>query len=131
MSKSQLPNKPNPHNVQQVSVSKTSFYQGQLPPPEMMERYNNIDVTFANRIITMAENEAKHSHKIENRTSNVMLISMILGMLFAFASVLIVCFLVYFALANGFSVAASTIAVGVIVGIAGIFLYRKQKDSSL
>lgn len=47
-----------------VSVSQTSFYSGKLPSPEMMQQYNIVDANFANRILTMSEEEQKHIHKI-------------------------------------------------------------------
>ena len=49
-----------------------------------------------------------------------------MGMVFAFLSVLIVSSIVFYALHEGYAWEASTIATGVIVGIAGVFLYRRK-----
>lgn len=116
-------------NNKQVTVSQTSFYQGQLPSPQMMQDYNSVDSSFANRIITMAENEAAHMHKIEKSQNFYNGISLILGMIFALTCVMVVCYLVYFALSKGYDTAAATIATGVIVGIAAVFIYRKNNVS--
>jgi uncharacterized membrane protein len=110
-----------------VVVSHTT-YEGQLPPPEMMERYNLLDSSFANRIITMAEKEQEQQHKIQRKTTNSFIASMVLGMFFAFASVIIVSYLVYSCIDRGYSTAASTIAVGVIASVAGIFIYKDRKQ---
>jgi uncharacterized membrane protein len=102
-------------------------YEGQLPSPDMMQKYNQLDSTFADRILKMTEKEQDHNHKINERTSRGLMISMIAGMVFAFSSVLVVSYLVYFCIVKGFPSAAGTIAVGVIVGIAGVFMYQRKK----
>lgn len=45
-------------------------YQGPLPPSQELDRYNKIDNTFANRIVTMAENQAKHRQEMEQINAN-------------------------------------------------------------
>lgn len=109
-------------------ISET--YEGQLPSPEMMEQYNHLDGSFANRILQMAENEQKHNHKIALRTSTGLLLSMAAGMVFAFLSVLVVSYLVYLCIDKGYSTTAGSIAVGVIVGIAGVFVYQRKKNNT-
>ena len=37
------------------------------PPPKYLQEYENISPGFADRIISMAEAEASHRHKIENK----------------------------------------------------------------
>lgn len=48
----------------EVTVQR-SFYQGPIPPPEALEKYEKISPGFANRIVKMAEVEQEHRHKIE------------------------------------------------------------------
>lgn len=62
-----------------VSVSQTSIYSGKLPSPEMMQQYNIVEPGFANRILTMSEEEQKHIHKIENKQLNVSVIMAVFG----------------------------------------------------
>ncbi len=116
------------HPKGRLLISET--YEGQLPSPEMMEKFNAIDPTFANRILVMAEKEQMNAHKISNKTANSFIISLFLGMFFAFFSVLVVSYLVYLCIEKGYSTAASSIAVGVIVGVAGVFLYQRKKNKT-
>lgn len=37
------------------ATSKVLAYQGPIPTPDMLKQYNEIDSNFANRILTMAE----------------------------------------------------------------------------
>lgn len=41
------------------------FYQGPIPPPEALEKYEKISPGFADRIVKMAEVEQEHRHKID------------------------------------------------------------------
>lgn len=109
-------------------ISET--YEGQIPSPEMMEKYNKLDPTFANRILMMAEKEQNNAHKISNKTANSFIVSLFLGMFFAFSSVLVVSYLVYLCIEKGYPTAASSIAIGVIVGVAGVFLYQRKKNKA-
>lgn len=114
------------HQNTKMIISET--YEGHLPSPEMMEKYNAIDPTFANRILSLTEKEQNHSHLLDRRQTKNIFISMYLGIACAFLSVLIVSYLVYLCLEKGFPGAASTIAVGVLVGIAGVFMYQRKKS---
>lgn len=63
---------PNNRNNGQSKQSKMTIqgYQGPLPPSQELDRYNKIDHTFANRIVTMAENQAKHRQEMELINAN-------------------------------------------------------------
>ncbi len=111
---------------QPALIASQSFYQGQIPPPEMMEHYKMVDEDFPKRIIKMAEDEARHRHESEASTRKMLVRTSYLGMIFAFLSVLIVSTIVFYTLYKGYAWEASTIATGVIVGIAGVFLYRRK-----
>lgn len=49
-----------------ASVQKATSFSGPLPPPEILEGYNNILPDGAERILTMAENQSKHRMKLED-----------------------------------------------------------------
>ena len=51
-------------NSQQV-VQVTEQFSGPLPPPDVLERYNQVAPDAANRIIAMAEQETGHRRDIE------------------------------------------------------------------
>ncbi len=60
--------------TRKVSLTKTQVYQGAIPSPEMMEGYKNLDSTFPNRILSMAEKEQSHSHKMDGKIHIAVLI---------------------------------------------------------
>ena len=52
-------------NSQQV-VQVTEQFRGPLPPPDVLEKYNQVAPDAANRIITMAEQETSHRRDMEH-----------------------------------------------------------------
>jgi len=107
-------------------IAQQSFYQGELPSPEMMEQFKQVDPTFPDRIVKMAENEAINRHKNEASTTKMLIKTSYMGMIFAFLSVIIVSGLVAYGFYLGFATQSAAIATGTIVGIAGVFLMRKK-----
>ena len=53
-----------------VSASISTSYQGPLPPPEMLERYNQVLPNGADRIVSMAESQMRHRHGLESIVIN-------------------------------------------------------------
>ena len=51
-------------NSQQV-VQVTEQFSGPLPPPDVLEKYNQVAPEAANRIIAMAEQETGHRRDME------------------------------------------------------------------
>lgn len=47
-----------------IGVVQQRSYQGPVPPPEMMRDYNDVDPTFADRLLTLAENDFKHQQEM-------------------------------------------------------------------
>lgn len=126
-----MSNHPSKQNKAQVtSVVTQSFYQGQLPPPEMMEQYSRIDPQLPSQIMQMALDESKHRHYCEKKTTRAFSRTAVMGMIFAFASVIIVSGLVTYALYLGYATQGAVIATGVIVSLAGVFLFRRQAKKS-
>ncbi len=124
--RSQQPDSTSAHR--NLSVTHTQVYQGHLPPPDMLQHFNAIDPTFANRIVVMAEKEQKNRHENETRvTKNIVRMSFI-GIICAFLSVIIMSGLVFFALWTGASTAASAIAVGAIAAVASVFILFKRRS---
>lgn len=50
--------------IARIEASSVSF-SGPLPPPDMLQRYNEIIPNGADRVMTMAENQSKHRERIE------------------------------------------------------------------
>lgn len=56
-----------------------------MPPPAALRGYEDVLEGSANRIITMAESEMAHSHKVQNRGLAWSIVSQLAGQAFAFA----------------------------------------------
>lgn len=109
-----------------VSVTKTEVYQGAIPPPEMMEGYKFLDNTFPDRILSMAEKEQSHSHKMDKKTHVAVLIQTSVGMLAGVVTMFSLCYLVYYSITNDMENVAMAI-VGSMAAIIGVFLYRYRR----
>lgn len=76
----------NPDNsdYQENSLLQVSeLFSGPLPHPEILKNYEKVLKGSANRIISMAENEAAHRHELENRLSKSESRDSLLGIIFA------------------------------------------------
>lgn len=126
MSNRNKPTKNRPQQ-QQVTFQQTKFYQGPLPAPETLQQYEQIQPGFANRIMTLAEGEALHRRSLEGRVITINTVLSFAGMLCGLLSIAGVLWLCYYAFSLGYDTAAATIATGVLIGIGGVFLYRKSR----
>lgn len=125
------------HNRQQsktavkVQRQQVSVHSGPLPNPEDLQKYDLIVPGSAERILKMAEEEQNYRHEIERKFAKSSVRMALLGILFAFLSVVVLSFLVYYALHLGFGKEAATIAVGAIAAVASVFIFfRRKKDKA-
>ena len=111
---------------QQTTVTHQRLYQGAIPPPEMMEHFAQIDPTLPGRIIAMAENEGSErrlkERSIVRKSFTLDILSTILG----FLSVVGVIWLCYQFVLKGYASQGATVACGVIVSLAIIFVLRRR-----
>ncbi len=110
-----------------VSVSQTSIYSGKLPSPEMMKQYNVVEPTFANRILTMSEEEQRHIHKIENKQLNVSVIMAIFGILSGLIALGTLCYLLYLAIEKE-NTEISLGITGIMATVIAIFVINRKKS---
>lgn len=59
--------RPQQQTPTRVSASITTSYHGPLPPPEMLERYNQVLPNGAERIVAIAESQMRHRQGLESR----------------------------------------------------------------
>ncbi len=50
-----------------VSIERRQFFQGPLPPPAVLEGYNNLVPNAAERILQMAERQSEHRIEMEKK----------------------------------------------------------------
>lgn len=124
MQKFQKPSKAN-----QITVTETSLYSGKLPPPDMMEKYNSIDSTFAGRIIKMAEEEQKHVHSIENKQLKVSFMMATFGILAGLIALGTLCYLLYLAIEKE-NTSISLGITGIIASVITVFVLNKRQKNN-
>lgn len=107
-------------------------YSGIIPPPEFMSHYAEINPDFPNRILSLTENEGKHRQQMERKIVNFSFISEMAGIVSGLFAVAMVCLLCYYFIEQNYPKEASHVAIAVIVGLAGVFVFRKftKKDTN-
>lgn len=118
------------HNNNVIKVVEEAHYSGPLPRPEDLAKYDQVVPGSAERIIAMAEREMAHRHEGDRRTQKGVITTTIISICFAFISVIILSGLTLFALIKGYEAAATSIAVGSIAAVAGVFIAYKSKQDS-
>lgn len=117
----------NKDNITQITA--VSAYSGPLPPPEALSKYNEAAPNAADRIIAMAEKEMEHRHRKEDRILRERNRLAYLSVILSFISVLVLAFLVGYALHEGADGIAVGTAIGAIASVAGIFIYAKVSQA--
>lgn len=102
-----------------------AIHSGPLPPANEFEKYNSVVPDAGNRILTMAENEAAHRHKIQNQIIKSDSRDSLLAIVFAFIlslGCLIIGAYIILTLPNNIG----AIIAGAIFGLSGIFSVIKS-----
>lgn len=147
VSRSRSKNKPNPKKkmsnqnrpakqgtrvTQPVSYQQThikgEIFHSNYPPPEMLEKYAQVDSTFPSRLIGLAEEEGRHRRKLEKRLMNFSVFLDTLGILLGFAAVAGVLYVGYLFMKNNNPNSGATIITGISVALAFAFISRGKKN---
>lgn len=76
-----------PNKKQNVTIRRiTSIHEGPLPDPETFEKYDKVCPGAADRILTMAEEQMHHRHKLEYKFLDSRVKNSTLGILVAFVT---------------------------------------------
>lgn len=107
---------------------QAATFSGPLPPPDALERYNQILPGAAERIITMAESQHTHRQGLEKHVihSNVAAqrLGTILGFIVAMTVVIGGMYLVH----EGKSTAGLAAILTALASLVGVFLYSKREQ---
>lgn len=117
-----------PARQQQITIHQAKLHQGPLPDPETLAQYEQIQPGFANRVITLAEGEAQHRRGLDRKVISMNFWLTLCGMLFGLLSIAGVTYLCHYAFSIGAKTEASAIAIGVLVSVGGVFLWRRGKS---
>ncbi|WP_438467792.1 DUF2335 domain-containing protein [Streptococcus pluranimalium] len=103
-------------------------YSGPIPHPELLKQFNDVIDDGANRIMTMAENQATHRQKLElkmvNANNRDSLLGVIFGGLIGLSSVGGGIFLIY----NNKNIQGLTVMISSLVALVAVYFRGQKKD---
>ena len=109
-----------------ISQQFSQQFSGPIPPPDTLAQYENIVPGIAERIMTMAENEAASRIRNDDKMIDNIVRSSFLGVFFAFASVVLLAALAYFAIINDHPAVATGVVVAM-ASVAGMFIFFRNR----
>ena len=109
-----------------IAHKEVTQWQGPLPPPESLKRYDDISPGTAQTIIEMAVKEQEHRHLMEKetlkRSSRLAMTSTICGFI---CVILLIGLVIYSIIAGAYNTALAAV-ISAIATIAGIFVLRRR-----
>ena len=111
----------------QQQVEITQAFSGPLPPPEVLQKYNEISPGAADRIITMAENEAAHRHEIEQLIVRSEAREGRIGQIFALIIGVVTICTGGLTAVYGSPIAGGFIGTGGVIGLVSAFIWGRKK----
>ena len=109
-------------NLRAVSI-ENSLWSGPVPPPEVLEKYDNVVPGAANRILEMAEKQAAHRIHLEKTVVHEDSKRSYLGLIAGFILSATIIIGGIYLIAVGHDWAGVTLVGSNLVGLAGIFIY--------
>ncbi|MCK9582157.1 MAG: DUF2335 domain-containing protein [Endomicrobiales bacterium] len=109
-----------------IEIRKEQHYSGPLPPPAMLERYNQIVPGAAERILKMAESQSAHRQNLEKTVIKFDTRNSTLGVICALLIALGGLFLAFYAIRMNHVKAGVIISTIDIVGLVSTFIYGTQ-----
>lgn len=107
--------------AEMTSISSSSF-SGPLPPPQLMEGYEQVLKGSAERILAMAEAQTQHRIKQENTIVKRSLNQKLLGLIFGGICTIALLLIVYNLAQNGHDWLAGVLGTTTVLGILSIFI---------
>lgn len=107
-------------SVHQVAVHQQSW-QGPLPSPDMLAKFDHVVPGSAERIIRMAEQEGEHSREVQMRAVRATVRIQHIGQVMAFVLCLGALYCAYQLAMNGHDWVAATLVASGLVGLAAVF----------
>lgn len=114
--------------LQQTVETKSELFAGPLPHPDTLMGYKEIDNTFPDRIMSMAEKDADHHRKMEERIIIENFNSNKRGMNFGFFLSITAIGLGAWLISIGKDAYGIAAIITPLVGIASAFIYGKKEN---
>lgn len=115
------------NNLPAVRKTESLFYSGPLPPAQELQKYNDILPGAADRIIIMAEEQAKHRRSLENTvitsdTKNATL-GLIFGLIIGLAGIISGTVIIIY----GYAIYGVVVGGGTIASLVATFVYGSRQ----
>jgi len=118
---------PSPPTAEVRSILHSRTFSGPLPPPDILDHYNQVVDEGANRIVEMAEKEQAHRHNLETTSVEGNIKSEKRGQNYA----LLICTLVilggFILTWRGHEISGSIYAVGGLASLAYVFIRGRSQ----
>jgi uncharacterized membrane protein len=121
-----------PHNkrdqlrlIKFTTTLSAKTFSGPIPPPDEMERFNEIIPNGADRIMTMAEAQSAHRISIEDHVVRSQQWQSASGQIFGFVIGLTGLWLSYQLISQGHDVAGGALGGGTLLGMVTVFVKGK------
>lgn len=108
-------------------AQRTEIWSGPLPPPTVLQQYDDIHTGFAERLLRLTEEEAQHRRRVTVRAQRYEIFEATMGQLFgllvalaAFGTAAWLGFL-------GHPTAAATVGGTTIAGLVGVFVAGRER----
>lgn len=119
-------------NLIGVARHESMTFEGPIPPPIIIRQYEDAVSGSGDRIITMAEKQMNHRHKMESSVINASIRYELLGLILGFLLSSGVIIGGFAALFSGLNVVGVGLIVTPAVTIAGVFVYtQRQRNQQL
>ncbi len=109
--------------------SQSVSFSGPLPPPEILQKFNEVVPGAAERIIKMAEEQSVHRRALEKKVIDSDIArskyGQILGFVIAIAGLVVAALIAIY----GNAIAGGAIGVSTLVSLVGVFMYGSKTRS--
>ena len=117
-------------NGQEVKLVHQEAYQGPLPHPDLLVKYEEIIPGSAERILSMAEKEQQHRHQLENEVIKKEIAQKGRGLNFGFTLALLIVVVGAYLLIIDKSLQGFSLILGSIAIIIAPFFFNKNNNQN-
>lgn len=111
-------------------VKQQLHFSGPLPPPEILEKYNNVVPGAAERILKMAEKQSDHRQELEKMVISSDTLNSRRGLCFALVMGMLAIIASSFLIYNGFTTGGTILGGSYLVSVISSFIYGSQQRRS-
>jgi uncharacterized membrane protein len=115
-------------DIVRVAAHISSVFSGPLPPPEILQKYNEVLPGSAERILRMAESQHHHRQQLEKKVVESNTFSQVAGMVLGFVIAMTAIGGGIWLTSMGKSGAGLTSIIAALAALVGVFIYGKMQQ---